>query len=85
MKEGDVVIVPLPQADGDHKNRPAIFLREMPPFRDVLLCGVSSQLRHAVQSFDEIISPSHADFEPSGLKDEFLIRLGILSNRICCA
>ena len=32
MKEGDVVIVPLPQADGSVKNRPAIILREMPPF-----------------------------------------------------
>jgi len=32
MKEGDVVIVPMPQADGMSKNRPAIVLREMPPF-----------------------------------------------------
>ena len=41
MKEGDVVIVPMPQADGMSKNRPAIVLREMPPFRDVLICGIS--------------------------------------------
>jgi mRNA interferase MazF len=56
MREGDVVIVPLPQADGSVKNRPAIILREMPPFRDVLICGVSTQLRQAVKDFDEIIS-----------------------------
>jgi len=35
MKEGDVVIVPMPQADGAVKNRPTIVLREMPPVRDV--------------------------------------------------
>ncbi len=48
MKEGDVVIVPMPQADGRIKGRPAIILREMPPFRDVLICGVSTLLRQAV-------------------------------------
>lgn len=44
MKERDVVLTPLPQADGKIKNRPAIFLREMPPFQDILVCSVSTQL-----------------------------------------
>ena len=30
MKEGNVVLTPIPQADGMIKNRPAIILREMP-------------------------------------------------------
>ena len=33
MKEGDIILTPMPQADGKVKNRPAIYLREMPPFR----------------------------------------------------
>lgn len=78
MKEGDVVIVPMPQADGAVKNRPAVVLREMPPFRDVLVCGVSTQLRQASKDFDDVIRPSDADFSASGLKDESLIRLGFL-------
>ena len=41
MKEGDVILTPVPQADGKLKERPAIFLREMPPYRDLLVCGVS--------------------------------------------
>ncbi len=41
MKEGDLVIVPTPQIDGAVKDRPAIILRKMPPFRDILLCGPS--------------------------------------------
>ncbi len=78
MKEGDLVIVPLPQADGVVKNRPGVILREMPPFRDVLVCGVSTQLRQATKDFDEVISPSDVDFVASGLKAESLIRLGFL-------
>jgi mRNA interferase MazF len=42
MKEGDLILVPMPQADGLVKNRPAIVLREMQPFQDVLICGVST-------------------------------------------
>ena len=78
MKEGDVVIVPLPQADGRIKDRPAIILREMAPFRDLLICGVSTQLRQGVKGFDEVISRTDADFGSSGLREESLIRLGFL-------
>jgi mRNA interferase MazF len=76
MTEGDL---PMPQADGAIKNRPAIILREMPPFGDALLCGVSTQLRQSAKDFDELISPSDADFASSGLKEGSLIRLGLLA------
>ncbi|HEX8845577.1 MAG TPA: type II toxin-antitoxin system PemK/MazF family toxin [Pyrinomonadaceae bacterium] len=79
MKEGDVALTPVPQADGKIKNRPAIILREMPPYRDFLVCGVSTQLHQQVKDFDETISPSDADFPSSGLKSESLIRLGFLA------
>jgi mRNA interferase MazF len=79
MKEGDVIIVPMPQADGVVKNRPAVVLREMPPFKDVLVCGVSTQLRQTAKDFDEVISPNDVDFIASGLKTESLIRLGFLT------
>ncbi len=79
MKEGDVVLVPLPQADGRIKNRPAIVLRAMPPFGDLLICGVSTQLHQQVARFDELIEPSHADFNASGIKAASLIRLGFLA------
>jgi mRNA interferase MazF len=79
MTEGDVVLTLVPQADGTIKNRPAVFLREMPPFKDLLVCGVSTQLRQEVKSFNELISPSDADFVSSGLVRESLIRLGFLA------
>ena len=79
MNEGDVILTPVPQADGILKNRPAIFLREMPPYRDVLVCGVSTQLHREVKGFDEIIRLSDSDFASSGLRSASLIRLGFLA------
>lgn len=79
MKQGDVVIVAMPQADGTTKNRPAIILREMPRFKDMLVCGVSTQLHQEVKDFDETIGPADSDFVESSLVGESLIRLGFLS------
>ena len=79
MKAGDVVLVPLPQADGVSKPRPALVLRAFPPFGDLLVCGISSKLHQEVKGFDEIISPGDEDFMASGLKGRSLIRLGFLA------
>jgi mRNA interferase MazF len=79
MKEGDVVLAPFPQADGEIKNRPAVVLRVMRPFGDLLVCGVSRQLRQRVDHFDEIIVPGDVDFKTSRLLDASLIRLGFLA------
>jgi mRNA interferase MazF len=76
MKPGDVILTPMPQADGQEKPRPAIVLAIMRPFGDLFVCGLSTQLRHEVQGFDEQLSPGHADFKASGLKAPSLIRLG---------
>jgi mRNA interferase MazF len=79
IDEGDVVLTPLPHADGRMKNRPALVLRRMPPFGDFLVCGISTQLEHAAEDFDEFIDAADADFAPSGLKAASLIRLGYLA------
>ena len=79
MNQGDVVLTSVPQADGIIKNRPAIFLREMPRYRDVLVCGVSTQLHQEIKGFDEVIQRSDSDFAGTGLKATSLIRLGFLA------
>lgn len=79
MKEADIVLTPIPQADGTIKNRPVILLRELPPYRDFLVCGISTQLHQEVTGFDDIISPSDPDFAASGLRAKSLIRLGFLA------
>lgn len=79
MKEGDVILAPIPQADGQVKNRPVLFLRELPPFKDALVCGISTQLHQEVVGFDEIIAAKDMDFVNSGLIADSLIRLGFLA------
>jgi mRNA interferase MazF len=79
MKAGDIVLTPIPQADGQVKNRPALLLSQLPPFNDLLVCGVSTQLRHAVAGFDETITQQDEDFATSGLVADSLIRLGFLA------
>ena len=78
MKEGDIVVASVPQANGLQKNRPGVVLREIRPYGDLLICGISTQLRHEVAGFDEIISPTDADFASSNLNSASLIRLGYL-------
>ena len=79
MKEAEIALAQLPQADGTLKRRPIVILREMPKYRDFLVCGISTQLHQEIKNFDEIISPNDADFTDSGLKSESLIRLGFLN------
>ena len=79
MKEGEVVLTPIPQVDGKIKNRPVIILRALPKFNDFLVCGVSTQLSQYVKDFDEIISPADPDFTSSGLITASVIRLGFLA------
>lgn len=79
MREGDIILTSIPQADGQIKNRPALLLRDMPPFQDALVCGISSQLHQEVKGFDEVVAIDDADFQSSGLVVESLIRLGFLA------
>ena len=79
MKEGDVVVAEVPQADDRRKRRPAVILREMPFHRDLLICGISTRLHLHVPSFDEVIAPSDPDFPSSGLLSPSIVRLGFLS------
>ena len=79
MNEADIVLTPLPQADGKLKNRPALILREFPPFGDFLVCGISTQVQQAVLGFDEVVSQTASDFPASGLIADSVIRLGFLA------
>jgi mRNA interferase MazF len=79
MKEGDIGLATLPQADGAIKPRPVLLLRKVPPFDDWLVVGVSSQLQQRVPNFDDVIDSSAPDFAVSGLKSASVFRLGFLS------
>lgn len=79
MTPGSVILSRVQQSDGRLKIRPALILALMPPYDDLLICAVSSKVRHEVVGFDELILRSDADFGHSGLKVDSLIRLGLLA------
>jgi mRNA interferase MazF len=79
MNEGDIALAPIPQVDGQIKNRPVALLRRLPPFGDFLVCGISTQLHQHVPDFDEIITTDDPEFPATGLKAASLIRLGFLA------
>lgn len=79
MREGNIILTAIVQADGQRKNRPALVLREMTRYGDLLICGISTQIRQYVPNFDEIIKTEDSDFVASGLVRDSLIRLSFLA------
>jgi mRNA interferase MazF len=82
MKQtGQIVLFQFPQTTLiEGKLRPALLLGQLPGnYDDWLICMVSSQLRHAVPEFDEMISEEDVDFSSSGLKAASVIRVGRLA------
>ena len=79
MTPGCVILCRVQQSDGRLKTRPGIILSVVPPYQDLLVCGVSSKIHHEVVGFDDLILTTDPDFSQSGLKVDSLIRLGLLA------
>jgi mRNA interferase MazF len=82
MKEsGQIVLFKFPHTEqSDAKLRPALLIGKLPGhFSDWLICMISTQLRHYVDGFDEIIEKHAEDFDSSGLKAESVVRVGRLA------
>lgn len=82
MKQaGQVVLFRFPQTDlAEGKLRPALLLGKLPgEYDDWLICMISSQMRHAIPEFDEIVCEDDPDFAESGLKVASVIRIGRLA------
>jgi len=78
LKPGDVVFTNFPQEDLEIKGRPAVVLKLIPPFNDVLVCAVTSRFRNHHPLLDNIITSNDDDFVQSGLQKDSMIRLGSL-------
>lgn len=82
MKQaGQIVLFRFPQTDLEEgKLRPALLLGQLPSEHDDwLICMISSQLRHSVPEFDEIVRGEDFDFAGSGLKVASVVRIGRLA------
>ena len=80
-RAGQIVLFRFPQTDLVRgKLRPALLLGKLPgPYDDWLICMISSQVRHYIEGFDEILAEDDLDFAASGLKAPSVIRIGRLA------
>jgi mRNA interferase MazF len=79
MSPGDVVLSRVQQSDGRLKTRPAVVLSRVPPYQDLVICGISSKIQREVAGFDDVILKTDPEFTRTGLKVDSLIRLGLLA------
>lgn len=79
MRAGDIVLIELPQSDGNYKLRPALILKMLPKYNDFLVCGLSTQLNQYIKDYDEIMHEGDAYFHETGLRKTLLIRLFFLA------
>ena len=81
MKPDDIMLVRFPHTDLKRgKYRPVLLISKFPgPFDDWLICAITSQLKHKIAEWDDIIKETDRDFESSGLKVPSLIRIGKLA------
>ena len=77
IQEGQITLFAFPQTDQAAGSlRPALVLRSLPgPYKDWLICMISSRLHHEVLELDEIIRDTDSDFAQTGLKTTSLIRI----------
>ncbi len=79
MKPGDVVRWAFVQGDGQRKMRPAVIVAVVPPFNDLLVCAVSTQVHREVRDLDMLVDAKHPDYRRMGLQFPSLIRVAQLA------
>jgi mRNA interferase MazF len=79
MEEGAIVKVAFQQSDRLIKFRPAVLIKKVPPFDDLLVCAVSTQIQNSVTGLDIVIKESDPDFSKTRLKQSSVIRVGKLA------
>src|SRR4051812_4791745 len=79
MNPGDVVLLPLLDAMGAAKLRPALILALLPgPYQTILVAGFSTRRHPLAPNWDELLQPGDPDFAGSGLHQASVIRLSYL-------
>jgi len=78
---GDIAIVRFPEPDlKTGKPRSVLLIAKVPGrYDDWLLCMISTQLREAISTFDELIDSTQKDFHASGLSVPSVIRIARLA------
>ena len=68
----------FPQSDGTTKKRPALVIMELPPFSDLLIVGISTQLHQEIAGLDLPLLEKDPGFRGTGLLRSSLVRVTML-------
>lgn len=79
IKEADIILSRIPTSNLELKRRPALVLRIIPGYNDLLICGISSKLNQYIPDLDCLILQNSNDFTTSGLKEQSIIRTAYVS------
>lgn len=79
MEAGDVIRWGFIQADGKSKLRPAVLLKQVPPFNDWIICAISPQLHRFQPGLDILLHAKHPDLALAGLPFPSIIRTGYVT------
>ncbi len=79
MQPGDIALIEMLQTDGHYKLRPALILKQLPKYKDFLVCGISTQTHQYIKDFDEILDETDFHFIETGLHKTSLIRLSFVA------
>lgn len=75
MKEEEIVLVDIMQSDSTLKIRPALILKVLPKYNDLLLCGISSKIAQEIPGIDQVLYTEDDYFAATGLRQTSLVRL----------
>lgn len=80
-RPGQIALLRFPSTDlTPGKLRPVLLIAPTPgPYDDWLVCMISTQVRQALEGFDELIDQNAEDFHGSGLKVASVVRLSRLA------
>jgi mRNA interferase MazF len=79
MIVGTIILLDLRQSDGVLKRRPALVIRELPPYGDLLIAGISTQLHQEIPDLDIRLMEQDPCFPRTGLLRSSLVRLTMLA------
>ncbi len=60
------------------KKRPALVLKTIPKYNDLLVCGISSQLNSAIEGLDIVVKSNTNEFRQTGLHKDSVFRISYI-------
>ncbi|MBU0693121.1 MAG: type II toxin-antitoxin system PemK/MazF family toxin [Candidatus Omnitrophica bacterium] len=76
LKRGDIILIPFPFTDlTSSKVRPAVIISSNPQKNDIIIAFISSIVSKPIGNADFLLTSSHPEFSPTGLKRDSIFKM----------